>query len=100
LEVIKTLDRARNHIGDHIRTLEQDSLLKWKCALVQHRTYGVKADYIPTSNAKFHLFLEAIRLSPTSKILIRLVMEDPVVQAKKLEAVCPISYIFLSSSTS
>ncbi|PLW19672.1 hypothetical protein PCANC_08940 [Puccinia coronata f. sp. avenae] len=85
LEVIQNLDKARNHIGEHIRVLEKDNLLKWKCALVQHQTYGVKANYIPTSNAKFHAFLEAIRLSPTSKILIRLVMEDPVIQAKKLE---------------
>jgi hypothetical protein len=41
-----------------------------------------------TSNTEFHPFLEAIRMSPTSKIVIKLVMEDPVVQAKKLEAVC------------
>jgi hypothetical protein len=56
----------------------------------------VKANYIPTSDAKFHLFLNAIRLSPTSKILIRLVMEDPVVQAMKLEAVCPFLFLLIN----
>jgi hypothetical protein len=55
----------------------------------------VKANYIPTSNADFHAFLKAIRLSPTGKILICLVMEDPVIQAKKLEVVRPIMYLLI-----
>jgi hypothetical protein len=87
-EVINTLTKDRDHIGDHIITLEKANLLKWKCILVQHRVYGVKSDRTVTSDTEFHPFLEAIRMSPTSKIVIKLVMEDPVVQAKKLEAVC------------
>ncbi|PLW37259.1 hypothetical protein PCASD_09418 [Puccinia coronata f. sp. avenae] len=85
-EVINTLTKDWYHIGNHIITLDKANLLKWKCILVQHCVYGVNSDCTVTSNTKFHPFLEVIRMSPTSKIVIKLVMEDPVVQAKKIEA--------------
>ena len=68
---------------------EQDraDLISWRCILHMHRTYGVQAGFCAKNEEDFAAFVEAADNNPANKIIIRLTMDDPGTQAKKLEQV-------------
>jgi hypothetical protein len=48
-----------------------------------HQVYGSTKDSFVTNKADFKLFLEAVVDNPASKVIIRITMDDPNIQAAK-----------------
>lgn len=93
--MFRFLEKDREHLGVHMQTLEQSKVLKWKCILWGHRLYGNKGNYIVTQDTDFLPFLEAVKQSPTSKINIKITMEDPNKSARNIKQVCLSHWSFL-----
>ena len=87
-KIIEKLHHIRqNYFGSHLESQDKAKLLTWKCILHAHRTYGVRANYTVTNDDEFLPFVKEAVNSPANKVIIRLTMEDPVAQAKKIKQV-------------
>ena len=62
--------------------------LKWKCVLWGNHLYGNKGNHLVSDDTKFRPFLEAAIQCLTSKINIKITMDDPNKSAKNVKQVC------------
>ncbi|EHS62776.1 uncharacterized protein PGTG_21238 [Puccinia graminis f. sp. tritici CRL 75-36-700-3] len=81
-EIIRLCAPTRKHIGDHLRRLQEEGLLKWLCILHQDPQFGQNKNYYVTNDADFAPFVQAVGNNSSNKAMIKILMDDPNKSAK------------------
>ncbi|EFP85965.1 hypothetical protein PGT21_025760 [Puccinia graminis f. sp. tritici] len=84
-EIIRLCAPTRKHIGDHLRRLQEQGLLKWLCILHRDPRCGQNKNYYVTNDADFAPFVQAVGNNSSNKAMIKILMDDPNKSAKDSE---------------
>jgi hypothetical protein len=95
--VIKNLGRDCTHFCKLLDSIFSCGDVKWQAIIANSQRYGPKKNDFLTCNQDFYKFVKAIYKALNSKVLIKLVMDNPQGKAKQLEHVSHLLGIRISN---
>jgi hypothetical protein len=98
--VIDKLDHTKpnTHFAAHLTSLDEEGKLTWFGILSHHRLFGKKCNFVLANNMDFDDFADAVHMNPANQCTIKILMQDPQVEAKWRELVSGSVYPPLFSS--
>ncbi|PLW23547.1 hypothetical protein PCASD_09097 [Puccinia coronata f. sp. avenae] len=63
-------------------SLDEEGKLTWFGILSHHCLFGKKCNFVITNNADFNDFADAVHMNPANQCTIKILMQDPQVEAK------------------
>ncbi|PLW27522.1 hypothetical protein PCANC_25147 [Puccinia coronata f. sp. avenae] len=82
--LIKKLDvtKPNSHFAAHLTSLNEEGKLTWFGILSHHHLFGKKCNFVITNNTDFNDFANAVHMNPANQCTIKILMQDPRVEAK------------------
>ncbi|PLW23334.1 hypothetical protein PCASD_12311 [Puccinia coronata f. sp. avenae] len=74
--------KPNSHFAAHLTSLIEEGKLTWFGILSHHCLFGKKCNFVITNNADFNDFADAVHMNPANQCTIKILMQDPRVEAK------------------
>ncbi|PLW24418.1 hypothetical protein PCASD_08408 [Puccinia coronata f. sp. avenae] len=77
--------KPNTHFAAHLTSLDEEGKLTWFGILSHHRLFGKKCNFVLVNNMDFDDFADAVHMNPANQCTIKILMQDPRVEAKWCE---------------
>ena len=85
---IKIITVGRANFAKFVDSELKANWVKWQLIIAGSRTYGAKKNMFASSEDDFKDFIRAVYDTLSSKVIIKMVTEDPSLKAKEIAQVC------------
>ncbi|PLW42984.1 hypothetical protein PCASD_04741 [Puccinia coronata f. sp. avenae] len=77
--------KPNTHFAAHLTSLDEEGKLTWFGILSHHCLFGKKCNFVLANNMDFDDFADAVHMNPANQCTIKILMQDPRVEAKWCE---------------